>query len=119
MTDTMLPTLAAMDAALGNALVAQKNKVLAALSIAEDADQLDRVLEMLTLLRPVWEAAGYRYKLVEILDRLVNDAYRRRFEAEESRDHKENARRPAVRCMFQREVDALNATIGAACVMRS
>ena len=59
---------------ISNALVKQKDAILAALNGVEDAKGLRRAKEMLDLVRPVWEACEYGYKVKEVAERLMTAA---------------------------------------------
>lgn len=59
---------------LSNALVNQKDSIIQDVNNVTDVDQFDRVLFSILLVRPVFEAAGYGYKLRELNARVRDRA---------------------------------------------
>ena len=70
-THTINPEQAAE---LENAIVSQKNEILAQLNAAEDAESLELVYKAVRLVSFVWNAIGYGYKAKEICRRIGEQA---------------------------------------------
>lgn len=105
-------------AELDNALVGQKNAILALLNTTEDADGFHDLLDMVELLKPVWLATGYGYKLAEVCDRIATSVCFFRGNARESLEHRENARRPAYRRLLNAELDGLDGVMNRLAVVK-
>lgn len=69
-------------AAITNALVEQKNRLMLSIQAAEYAEELRRVKDTLDFLSPLWAALGCGYKL-DFLRSLVKDRAGRLFEDEQ------------------------------------
>lgn len=64
------PPVSYDEAVLSNALVAQKNVILAMIAAAENGRTLESAAAQLRFARPVWEAVGYGYKAREVARRI-------------------------------------------------
>lgn len=101
---------------LSNALVHQKDTILAELYKADDADSIAKVVDLVEFVAPVWKCCGYAYKTREILDQIVNRCYHFRGQAQDVlASMRKNAK---GRQGWVNEVSRLNDLIGRVCLLR-
>lgn len=100
-----------------NALVKQKDQILAYLSIADDADDFEEALVKLRLVADLWQALGYGYKAKEIAANTINAMYRKKTEAEDMLDC--SRRNTSQWKIWDAEIGHYDVLITDACIARS